>query len=87
MSKTEKLRLRLLSSPSDFTWQELTRLLNLFGFAEFKNGKTGGSGRKFVDAKKNVIRLHRPHPGNIVKEYALKQVIKQLKDTGHIKDE
>jgi hypothetical protein len=33
------------------------------------------------------IILHKPHPGNIVKEYAIRQVITQLKDKGYIKDE
>ena len=30
---------------------------------------------------------HKPHPGNIVKEYAIKQVIVHLKEKGHVKDE
>jgi predicted RNA binding protein YcfA (HicA-like mRNA interferase family) len=87
MSKTEKLLLRLLSIPRDFTWDELTKLLGLFGFVELKKGKTGGSRRKFADEKKNVIILHKPHPGNIVKEYAIRQIITQLKEKGYIKDE
>jgi predicted RNA binding protein YcfA (HicA-like mRNA interferase family) len=87
MSKTEKLLQRLLSVPKDFTWEELIKLLSLFGFEEVKKGKTGGSRRKFADEKKNVIALHKPHPGNIVKEYAIKQIITQLKEKGYIKDE
>lgn len=87
MSKTEKLLLRLLSIPRDFTWEELTKLLGLFGFVELKKWKTGGSRRTFADEKKNVIILHKPHPGNIVKEYAIKQIITQLKEKGYIKDE
>jgi hypothetical protein len=87
MSRTEKLVQRLLSLPKDFTWEELTKILVLFGYAEIKKGKTGGSRRKFADEKKHIISLHKPHPGNIVKEYALKQVIAQLKEKGHIQDE
>jgi hypothetical protein len=87
MSKNEKLLQRLLSVPRDFTWDELVKILSLFGFVELKKGKTGGSRRKFADEKQNVIILHKPHPGNIVKEYAIKQVITQLKDKGHIQDE
>lgn len=87
MSKTEKLLQRLLSVPKDFTWEELIKLLGLFGYVELKKGKTGGSRRKFANENKNVIILHKPHPGNIVKGYALKQVITQLKDKGYIKDE
>ena len=87
MSKTEKLVLRLLTIPRDFTWEELTKTLNHFGFIELKKGKTGGSRRKFADAEKNVVILHKPHPGNIVKEYVIKQVIDLLKEKGYIKDE
>jgi|HubBroStandDraft_5_1064220.scaffolds.fasta_scaffold69556_3 hypothetical protein len=87
MSKTEKLLQRLLSLPKDFTWDELVTLLHYFGFAELKKGKTGGSRRKFVDDKKNIISLHKPHPGNIVKSYALKQVPELLVEKGYIKNE
>lgn len=87
MSRTEKLLQRLLSAPKDLTWEELVRVLVQFGYAELKKGKTGGSRRKFVDEKKNIIILHKPHPSNIVKEYAIKQVISQLKEKGYIKDE
>jgi hypothetical protein len=31
--------------------------------------------------------LHKPHPVNIVKEYAIKQLIEHLKEKGKIKDE
>jgi len=80
MAKKEKLRQRLLSHPKDFTWEELTTLLYYLGFEEEGAGKTGGSRRKFVDAQGNVINLHKPHPGNIVKEYAIKQVVERLKE-------
>ena len=87
MSRTEKLLQRLLSVPKDLTWEELVKILSQFGYEELKKGKTGGSRRKFADEKHNIIILHKPHPGNIVKEYAIKQVIVQLKEKGHIKNE
>ncbi|TDW96312.1 type II toxin-antitoxin system HicA family toxin [Dinghuibacter silviterrae] len=80
MSQAEKLVHRLLSLPKDFTWDELIKVLAYYGYVELKKGKTGGSRRKFVDGQKNVIILHKPHPGNIVKEYALKQVIEHLQE-------
>jgi predicted RNA binding protein YcfA (HicA-like mRNA interferase family) len=87
MSKTEKLLIRLLSIPRDFTWDELTKILSVFGYTELKKGKTGGSRRKFANEKKHVMIFHKPHPGNIVKQYVLRQVIEQLKEKGYIKDE
>ena len=87
MSRTEKLLQRLLSEPKDFTWEELVKLLAWYGFAELKKGKTGGSRRKFADHQRRVIILHKPHPGNVVKEYAIRQVIEHLKDKGYIKND
>ncbi|HWZ02728.1 MAG TPA: type II toxin-antitoxin system HicA family toxin [Mucilaginibacter sp.] len=87
MSRQEKLITRLLSFPKDFTWEELIKVLALFGYEEVKGGKTGGSRRRFVDEKKNVITLHKPHPANIVKSYAIRDIITHLKAEGHIKNE
>ena len=87
MSKIEKLIQRLLSVPHDLTWEELVKLLTHFGFEELKKGKTGGSRRKFADVQKRVIILHKPHPGNIIKEYAIRQVIEYLIEKGYIKNE
>jgi hypothetical protein len=67
MSRNEKLIQRLLAVPRDFTWDELIKVLSVFGYTEFKKGKTGGSRRKFVDHNNNIISLHKPHPGTIVK--------------------
>jgi len=87
MSRQEKLISRLLSVPKDFTWDELTKAVACFGYQEFTGGKTGGSRRRFVDSDNNIITLHKPHPGNIVKSYAIREVIAHLKEKGHIKDE
>jgi hypothetical protein len=87
VSRQEKLISRLLTIPKDFTWEELINVLTSFGYIELKGGKTGGSRRRFTDDKKNVITLHKPHPVNIVKSYAIREVILHLKAKGHIKDE
>lgn len=82
MGKIEKLIERLLSNPKDFTWDELIKVLKYYGYDEMK---TGGSRRKFVDTQNNIISLHKPHPGNIVKSYALNDVIQHLQEKGKIK--
>ncbi|QKJ28319.1 type II toxin-antitoxin system HicA family toxin [Mucilaginibacter mali] len=87
MSKEEKLLKRLLSIPTDLRWEELTKVVAIFGYEEFTGGKTGGSRRRFVDSNKNIITLHKPHPANIVKSYAIREVIAHLKTAGHLKDE
>ncbi|WEK18594.1 MAG: type II toxin-antitoxin system HicA family toxin [Candidatus Pedobacter colombiensis] len=78
MSKIEKLLARLYSKPKDFTWQEAIRILNHYGFEEIKRGKTGGSRRKFANKYKDVISIHEPHPGNILKSYQIDLIQQQL---------
>jgi len=59
---------------------ELVKVLGHFGFTEIsKKGKTGGSRVKFVNAKKDIINLHKPHPERIVKQYVIKQILEKLK--------
>ena len=53
----------------------LKTLLNYLGFNEDNKGKTSGSRVMFFDVNSNeVIRLHKPHPNNILKEYQLKKL-------------
>ncbi|MGY4539357.1 hypothetical protein ACVW0P_003791 [Mucilaginibacter sp. UYNi724] len=87
MSRQEKLISRLLSIPKDLTWDELCKVVAFFGYKELTGGKTGGSRRRFVDGNKNIITLHKPHPANLVKGYAIKEVIAHLKEKGHIQNE
>lgn len=87
MAKIEKLVERLLSRPTDFTWDEALRILGHFGYEGLKKGKTGGSRRKFADDTKHIISLHKPHPGNILKRYQMDLIIAALKERGKIKDE
>lgn len=74
--------------PIRFNLGKLVNFLKVFGFYELNPGKTGGSRRKFVNDKKEVItNMHKPHPGNILKEYAIKDAIAFLKEKEHFKDE
>ena len=76
MSKQEKLAARLSRRPKDFTWKELTALLNQWGYVEAKTGKTGGSRRRFTHLDQAPITLHKPRPGHELKAY---QVIRSWK--------
>ncbi|NJO25245.1 MAG: type II toxin-antitoxin system HicA family toxin [Bacteroidia bacterium] len=87
MSRIEKLIERLLSRPADLIWDELVKILSHFGYEEMKKGKTGGSRRKFADESKHIISLHKLHPGNIIKRYAIDQVIAELNEREKIKNE
>ena len=84
MSRKEKLIGRFLEQPKDFTWDELVRLLAYFGFKETKSGKTRGSRRAFINKAGLKLNLHKPHPQNIVKRYAMELVCNFLKENGYI---
>jgi len=85
MSKDQKLIVRLLSKPKDFTYNELCRVLNSLGYEESQSGKTSGSRVAFIDKNTNhIIRLHKPHPSNELKQYQIELVIEELKSRGLI---
>ncbi len=79
MSKKEKLIARLLTCPKDFTFEEAAALFGALGFATDNKGKTSGSRAKFVKGSLAYL-LHKPHPANSFKSYAIKQMIDFLKD-------
>lgn len=79
MSKKDKLIKRLYAIPSDFTYEEMKQLLEYYGFEEVKSGKTSGSSVKFYNKVSGMrMYFHRPHPGNIVKKYILRELIEIL---------
>ena len=84
MGTKEKLVDRLKNQPKDFTFEEAERLLTLFGYTKSNKGKTSGSRVMFIDEQKRKILLHKPHPGNILKTYALKDIIEKLIRNGNI---
>jgi len=80
MSKTEKLIARLLSQPKDFTYPELKTLLSFWGYEELQ----GSGSRVCFQSKKHKIKLHKPHPGNILKQYQIGLIVDELKKEGLI---
>ena len=77
MTKFEKLSSRFQTRPKDFTYDELRRILRGFGYTELQ-----GSGSRVVFFNKKIkhnIKLHKPHPENILKTYQIDLVINELK--------
>ena len=85
MGKAEKQKARLQSTPSDYTYTEANSLLVHLGFSLSNKGRTSGSRvlyfRKEDGAK---IMLHKPHPGDVMPEYAVRQLKQKLIDLGEI---
>ena len=80
MTRKEKLITRWLNKPKDFSYSELVSLLASLGYQVVKSGRTSGSRMAFFNEKTgHIIRLHRPHPGNMLKSYQLELIIEVLK--------
>ncbi len=80
MSKQDKLVERLLQRPTDFTYDEARTLVSRFGYTEDNRGKTSGSRVAFIHKDtKHIIRLHKPHPGNVLKRYQIDELLEALK--------
>ena len=85
MSRFDKLLKKFLAKPKNFTYDELTGLLRGLGYREIQKGKTSGSRVAFVhDETKHIIRLHKPHPQNVLKRYQLDYVEDELRNMGVI---
>jgi hypothetical protein len=75
MSKAEKILIRLLTKPKDFSYSELKTVLGLFGYIE----EQGSGSRVCFINRTHKIKLHKPHPGSILKHYQLDLIIEELK--------
>ena len=82
MSKHDKLLEKLLSRPKDFTFSELILVLNRMGYSLSNTGKTSGSRVRFENEEGDYIRLHKPHPRNILKPYQVNDIISALNERG-----
>ncbi len=80
MSKGEKLMKRLLAYPKDFTYGELKTLLLSLGYNEVQ-----GTGSRVCFSKDNhKIKLHKPHPGNLLKSYQVELIVDALSANGSL---
>jgi hypothetical protein len=87
MARAKKLLERFLSEPKDFTFGELETLLTGFGFRLSNAGGTSGSAVRFINRKTSqIIRLHKPHPSPVLKQYIIKFIISELKQGGYLND-
>ncbi len=85
MSRHDKVLRRFLTKPADFRFNEMSKLLKGLGYKEIRSGKTGGSRVAFINGiSGHIIRLHKPHPGKILKRYQLELVEEALRAEGMI---
>ena len=84
LGNKEKLVQRLLSRPTDFTFRELVTLFGQLGYTIASSGKTGGSRVTFTNSNGDYIRLHKPHPRDILKRYQVNDIITALTERGFL---
>lgn len=77
MSKSEKLLIKFLESPvrSDLTFQDLKIVMSNFGFVMQERA---GSRVALTKEGESPIMIHKPHPGNELKQYVVKQLQERL---------
>ncbi|MDR2606554.1 MAG: type II toxin-antitoxin system HicA family toxin [Oscillospiraceae bacterium] len=79
MSKKDKLIARIKSNPSDFTFDEMATLMGYLGYSVDNAGSTSGSRIAFINSTGDKLKLHKPHPGKILKPYQVHDLIIDLK--------
>lgn len=78
MSKSEKLLKNFLETPTrnDLTFQDLKIVMSKFGFTMQERA---GSRVAFIKEGEEPIMLHKPHLGNELKQYIVKQLQERLR--------
>ena len=89
MSQFEKLWDRFLLVPSDFTYDELIKVVSGYFCRKDYKGKTSGSRVVFIkrdDVEKTTIFLHKPHGSDAyVRKAAIRSIIAAMERNGDIK--
>ncbi len=86
MSKIEKLIQRFKNYPKDFSYDDLRKILKHYGYEEISTGKTSGSRVAFYHkTTQHIIRLHKPHPKPVLKDYQIHMLIEELRNQNLLK--
>ena len=84
MSQIDKLLQKLNENPKDLKFSELARIFKNFGYMMAAGGKTSGSSITFRNAGGDKFTMHKPHPGDELKPYAVRSAKVFLKERGLI---
>ncbi len=85
MCGKDKMIARIRACPKDYTYSEARTLAAQLGYQEKNKGSTSGSRVLFFrESDKRKIMLHKPHPGDVMKPYAVRQLLEAFKENGDI---
>ncbi len=74
-SNQRKLLGKLFTVPADFRFSELRTLLSGLGYVESNGSASSGSRVYFLRPDtKDILMLHKPHPGDVMPKAAVKSV-------------
>jgi len=81
MTQVDKIINRFLQTPplKDLTFEELTKVMAHYSYLLDEKG-SGSRVLYFNEETKDKLRIHKPHPGNILKTYVVKIVQEKLKE-------
>ncbi|WP_026596619.1 type II toxin-antitoxin system HicA family toxin [Methylohalobius crimeensis] len=80
MSAQDKLLENLRQAKKTYPWNDLVSLLRKLGYQQKE--MAGSRVRFYNPTTGHMIRLHRPHPENVIKGGALKDIKITLKQEG-----
>lgn len=73
------------STPANFKFSDLRKIMAHFGYLESNKGLTSGSWVKFYHPDtKAILLLHKPHPGDEMVKAAVESAATFLKEHDHI---
>lgn len=82
MSKIKKVLAKIHTKPTDFTWDELTRIMSYFGYKKLEGD---GSRVKFYHKEKNtLLAIHKPHNPTTLRPYQINDTISRLERDGFL---
>ena len=84
LSSIKKLINRFKRIPADFKYSDLVTLMEHFGYTEDTGGKTSGSRIRFIHNDLAPVAIHKPHPGNEMKKYMIRDIIRIMKERGQL---
>ena len=77
MSKIKKTLAKIQTKPTDFTWNDLVRIMLHFGYQQIEGS---GSRVKFYHSEKDsLLSIHKPHNPKTLRPYQIENTIALLK--------
>ena len=87
MSQIERLLEKLCAeqTPANFRYSELKKVMAHFGYIESNKGATSESRVKFYNPQTGAtLGLRKPHPEDTLARVYIRQIVKFLKENGHL---